>query len=586
MDGYDAPPFPHRASPALPSRGGETPFDARLMISRALPAVFALFAGLLLTRASAAAGVTYYIDARAGNDDAEGTDPQRAFKSLARASRLHLRAGDAVRLAAGQTHPGSLTLAAPSGSATEPVVIGSYSPAGARTDASGADRAVIDARGQANAIKITDGRHVVVRDMVIEADGGGLPAAEARTTTMRCGVLVDTSRPGDYGAIALENLWIRRVYFEDAGFRRSPGEVRTANGTQRYGWGIRFINQTPGARLSDLTVRGSRIEMTEHTGIKFTSPVDGIRDVKVVDNVVERTGGPGIQLSGVTGGHFRGNRVDRSGDASDSRQWGRGSGLWTWSCTDILIEHNRFTNANGPGDSAGCHIDFNCRNVIVQYNVSANNAGGFCEILGNNYNCAYRYNLSVNDGHRVKGQAGAFQEGKILWLSGYVGARRDPSGPFNSYIYNNTIYTSAELVAKVAFGASARGVLIANNIFYLEGASALVGGDQNRAEHLPAAAIEPLVFSHNLFLREDNWPIAAPVRDAQPLFGDPGFARAGGLEPADYVPSNAGLVRDRGMELHPLPGDPAGLAGGLAVTHDLLGRPIVGRPDLGAIEVP
>ena len=65
--------------------------------------------------------------------------------------------------------------------------------------------------------------------------------------------------------------------------------------------------------------------------------------------------------------------------------------------------------ANGPADSAGCHIDFNCDNVIVQYNLSVSNAGGFIEILGNNYNCSYRYNVSVNDGHRIKGKNNAFR---------------------------------------------------------------------------------------------------------------------------------------------------------------------------------
>ena len=121
-----------------------------------------------------------------------------------------------------------------------------------------------------------------------------------------------------------------------------------------------------------------------------------------------------MQFSGVTDGHIHHNKIDHSGSTADSRNWGRGSGLWTWSCSNIVIEHNRFENANGPGDSAGVHIDYNCNDVVIQYNLSANNAGGFCEILGNNYNCAYRYNISINDGYRVKGVNGAFQEGKIF----------------------------------------------------------------------------------------------------------------------------------------------------------------------------
>ena len=29
-----------------------------------------------------------------------------------------------------------------------------------------------------------------------------------------------------------------------------------------------------------------------------------------------------------------------------------------------LIEKNKFQNANGPADSAGCHIDFNCKTLL------------------------------------------------------------------------------------------------------------------------------------------------------------------------------------------------------------------------------
>jgi hypothetical protein len=545
-----------------------------------------LLAGALLAPALAHAAATYYIDALHGDDRAAGTSPAEAVRTLERASRLSLAPGDQLLLAAGQTHSGSLILEDVAGSAGAPITVGSFLPhPEVAADRTSPARAMIDARGHANGLLLRNARHVVVRDLVIQADGGGLRSARDRGANLRCGVRVETTKPGAYGNLVLENLHVRDVFFEEPGFTRSAAEVRSANGTQRYGWGIRFFANTPGSVLANLTVRGCRIENVAHTGLKFTAPADGIRDVLVLDNVVERTGGPGIQLSGVTRGIFRGNRVDRSGHAGDSRQWGRGSGLWTWTCTDILIERNRFTNANGPGDSAGCHIDFNCRNVIVQFNVSAGNAGGFCEILGNNFNCAYRYNLSINDGHRVKGRDGAFQEGKILWLSGYVGEKRAPTGPFNSYIYNNTIYTSAALVAKVAFGASARGVLIANNIFHLEGPGELVGGDQNRAERLTATAIAPLLFTHNLFLRADTWPDAAPLRDAQPIFGNADFAHPGGFEPEDYVPRNAALVRDRGIEIPPLPGDEIGLVTGLAVSHDLLGRPIVGRPDLGAIEL-
>jgi hypothetical protein len=242
-------------------------------------------------------------------------------------------------------------------------------------------------------------------------------------------------------------------------------------------------------------------------------------------------------------------------------------------------------HANGPGDSAGCHIDFNCNDVIVQYNFSAFNAGGFCEILGNNYNCSYRYNVSVNDGHRVKGQNGAFQEGKIFWLSGYNGRGNKRTGPFNSYFYNNTIYVSKDIVAKIAVDKASSGVLIANNIFCIEGESKAVLGDQYTPEKAGESSVQNIVFKNNLYLRDTNWPVDVLIQDQGKLFGDPGFGQAGGKEIRNYIPRNTSLVANKGMAISKIPGDNIGLKVGLQVKRDILGNPISGLPDLGAIEI-
>jgi hypothetical protein len=258
--------------------------------------------------------------------------------------------------------------------------------------------------------------------------------------------------------------------------------------------------------------------------------------------------------------------------------------LWTWGSSDIIIEHNEFRNANGPGDSAGCHIDFNCRNVIVQYNFSYKNAGGFIEILGNNFNCAYRYNVSVDDGHRVKGEDGAFQEGKTFWLSGYRGNQAQ-SGPFNSYIYNNTIYVSDSIVSKTAVTKVAEGVLVANNIFCIKGESQAVRGDQYKPESGGTGVVKHVIFENNLFLEASNWPADVLIKDRTPKFGNPDFVNPGGDGVADYIPQNTALIVNKGIEIPLLPGDDIGLLPGLAVKYDILGNKIVGQPDMGAIEI-
>lgn len=529
-----------------------------------------------LLAAALAHATTFYVDAKDGDDNAEGTSLEKPWRTLARAQRAELRPGDRLLLAAGMRHAGRLYFASLRGTAQSPITIGSYKRAGEEHS-----RAMIDGRGMRAALELRNCSYVVVSDLVVSADGG------APTGDMRCGVLVEADGSAEYRGIALMRLLVKSVSFENPGYRRPAADVRTPNGRVRYGWGIRFIVAAKSeAVLRDVIVRDCQIERVDHTGLKFTAPADGIRQV-IVENVsIADTGGPGIQMSGVSGGRFARLSVDRSGSTDDTRNWGRGSGLWTWDTKDVVIERSRFTNANGPGDSAGVHIDFNCQNVVVQYNLSANNAGGFCEILGNNRNCAYRYNISVNDGHRVKGRNGAFQEGKLFWLSGYVGDKQPARGPFNSYFYNNTIYVSDAIESKFAIAPTAAGVLVANNIFCVVGQSRRVAGDQSRSDKLAAAPVERAVMSHNLFLREDTWPKDLGLEDAAPVFGDPAFAAPGGERLADYIPGNSALVKDRGVPIAALRGDPIGLAIGLEVTTDILGRPITGAPDIGAIELP
>jgi hypothetical protein len=91
--------------------------------------------------------------------------------------------------------------------------------------------------------------------------------------------------------------------------------------------------------------------------------------------------------------------------------------------------------------------------------------------------------------------------------------------------------------------------------------------------------------SYNVFLTDSLLPDTLPLRDEHGIIGDPRFRKPGGLDAGDYVPGNAALVKDRGIPIPRLEGDEVGLRMGLAVREDILGNPIVGRPDIGAIEL-
>ncbi len=523
----------------------------------------------------------YYFEPVRGNDNNTGISTDQPFKNLNRLNEIDLQPGDSILLAAGNTFSGSIELQNISGRLDAPIVISSYFT----NPSEKLSNPTINAKGYRNGIYLENCSNIHVRDLTITADAGRFPSSEKPENSMRCGVLVKASEPKEFRNIHLGNIWIKDIFFEEEGFKRGKDEVRTANGTQSYGWGIRFINRTEGAYLKDILVKDCRVENVAHTGIKFTSSHVGISNIKLINNKVLRTGGPGIQMSRVKDGLIKGNLVNYSGSNDDTRKWGRGSGLWTWGSENIIIEHNYFMNANGPGDSAGCHIDFNCTDVVVQYNLSANNAGGFCEILGNNHNCAYRYNVSINDGYREKGKNGAFQEGKIFWLSGYAGSNKKRNGPFNSYFYNNTIYVSKDIVAKIAVDKASSGVFIANNIFCFEGPGQAVLGDQYNPEKAGESAVKNIVFKNNLYLSKSNWPKEILIQDAEMIIGNPEFVNAGGLGMKDYYPKNTALIKDRGIEIARIPEDSIGLKIGLKVQEDILGNEIDGSPDLGAIEI-
>ncbi len=536
----------------------------------------------------------YYVHPEMGNDTNRGTSKQAAWKSLDKVSNSRFRAGDRVLFAAGTRLSGRLVIEEQEGSVEAPIVFSSYR-VGEDTHAH------IDGRGELSAVAIINSNHIHLEGLMVSAEGGGIPKevererrkmlerGEELEVLMRIGILVETTKVRDFENIHFDNLIIKNVFFHEKGFVRDRAETHTMGGTQEYGFGIRFFVRN-GGHLDNVRIANSSIQSVSHTGVKFTViPKTGgsINDIVIENNRLYRTGGPGIQISRSYNIHAHHNVVNQSGSVHDSRNWRRGSGMWVWGSENVLVEYNQFLNANGTNDSAGFHVDFNCNNVIVQYNLSRNNAGGFIEILGNNYNSAYRYNVSINDGGRNKGENEATHDGKVLWLSGYVGHRKKPHGPYNSYIYNNTIYVREDMLAKFAIVKWAEGIVIANNIFHVVGKARnvvrgqLYNPNKKQKERQRAHSF----FENNLFLKKGTWPKQIAIQPKNTIIGDVGFVNAGGKNIRDYIPQNKKLVKNRGVDIPRSKGDPIGLMLGLAVEKDILGNPIIGKPDMGAVEM-
>lgn len=546
--------------------------------------MFKIFSLLLffISSQNSAISATYYFDSVNGSDLNQGISSEKPFRTLNKINEIDFNSGDSILLSNGSYFSGNIKLID-----KNDIHISNYNNQEKTYP-------IINSKGHIAGVYIENSSNISVSNIQVTANGGGVIEEYENLSTnkitdkaiMRAGILVNVSKKKIFKNILIDNVIVSNVFFEDLGFKRDPSEVRTSMGTQAYGFGIRFFNSSQSGSIEGIIVSNCFIENVGHTGIKMTSSIGKrFKNIEVSNNRLLRTGGPSIQFSRVEDLHVYGNEVKFSGSPDDSRKWGRGSGLWTWGSSNVLIEKNSFMYANGPADSAGVHIDFNCDNVIIQHNLSVGNAGGFIEILGNNYNCSYRYNISVNDGHRIKGQNNAFQEGKTFWLSGFIGGGRERNGPFNSYIYNNTIYVKEDIISKIAVDKASNGVLVANNIFHIEGDSEFVLGDQYRPDKGGGNKIKNVFFENNLFLKDSYWPKDVLIQPLNSLFGNANFKNGGGEKISNYIPLNNKLIKDKGVVINNIYNDSIGLKGGLNVEFDILGNKIKDLPDLGAIEL-
>ena len=517
-----------------------------------------------------------FVDSINGNDNNSGSKNE-PFYSLEKINDTKLTDGSSIFLANGSMFKGSINLIN-----NKDITITNYI---GRSESN--DKPIIDANGLLSGILIENSSDINISNIHITGNGGNESANPHKLikTDLRAGVLYIVSDNLIHKNLTIDNVDLKNIFFQDEGFERNPKEVKTPNGTQSYGWGIRILNLSDKGNLEDIVIKNSLIENISHSGIRVKGKLDNkFKNVKVFNNKLIKTGGPGMVFNSTYNLHAYGNDINFSGSPDDSRKWGRGSGLWTWGSSLGLIEKNKFQNANGPADSAGCHIDFNCTDIVVQYNLSRNNAGGFVEILGNNYNCSYRYNVSINDGHRVKGEGNNFQQGKSFWLSGFAGNGKNRIGPFNSYIYNNTVFANKEIVSKIAVDKGSKGVFVANNIFYFEGETAMVLGDQYKPDPGGNGTIENVFFENNLFL-ENNWPKEVLIQPKNSIIGDPLFQNLGGRNIVDYYPNNIDLIKDKGVRIKNIINDSIGIRIGLEIERDILGNKIVNLPDIGAIEI-
>lgn len=566
----------------------------------------------------------YYIDPYLGDDANDGTSPARAWRTLSSVSQSVYVPGVRILLRRGATHHGQLFLNNVAGAPGSPIIIGAYG--------AGESRPVIDATLEDAAIKLGYVEYVEIEDMELVGKGikvelwGRWRSNPWEHFHFRNLYIHDVAGAGismtvsNLGPFTINDVSITDSVFENIGgagitINKWAGEgvltVKELSGPDVNRVAGLYTN-VPSVNLSNENAEGATFDVTvddsgavidvavaeKGAGYKSNDllevldvdlgsggaenlsfrvdldqpaePNEYYHDHLLIEgNRLTNIDGAGIQVGKIRSGIIRNNVVLDPGRDYNAA----GSGLWTWYCgttdTVFLVERNVFRGSQGVTDSCGAHIDIGCVNNIYQYNLSEGNEGGFVEILGKSRNCVYRYNISINDGGRSPGRSG-----NTIYFGGYTGIRGPYLGPYNSYVYNNTIYVRPDISADFSIGASTAGALIANNVFYLQGDVPVGAVDLNALN---------IVMDNNLIYQQAI-PSARFDVFTRNYDADPQFKNTGGLESEDYIPLNVDDLIDRSLELYRLPGDSVGVLGGFAVTEDFFGNPIVGQPDIGAIE--
>ena len=317
----------------------------------------------------------------------------------------------------------------------------------------------------------------------------------------------------------LENFSFNNLYIHD--IYPTPDIANNIH----LGYGIKLETQSDTVSgllntISNVKVINTTISETGHYGFWIKSlGLNGIDSVKnnqiLVENCVfEHTGGSGFVPNKSKNVLVQDCIFNHTGSSINNRMWKRGSGMWPFDCKNVVAQHNKFMNAHGPMDSYGSHIDYGNENVVFQYNYSYNNEGGFAEILGDNINCGYRYNISVNDGYREDPNGTPWdKKGKIFWVSNFCGQNPIRCPSIGTFIYNNTVFVNDTLNPEIYFWPDVGDVHLYNNLI-------AVGQNGQTIPTLLENDPNDLYISHNLFYDSSRIDMDSNLEN-NALYGDP-----------------------------------------------------------------
>ena len=438
----------------------------------------------------------YYISTSLGDDNNTGLNPQFPINSIDKLNTFTFHPGDSILFKAGESWEGMFWLKG-SGDSSNSIIVDIYG---------GVGKATIDGNGYQSSILIYDDEYITINNLILYNENTHLDTlgntklvagfAGASNTwgsgkNIRFGIKV-VATTHSLSGFRFNNLNIHNIY-------PTPSSSQNTH----KGYGIKLETQSDTSNflfntISDVKISNCYFHHTGHYGIWIKSiglnNIDSIKnfDIDIINCDFQDTGGSGFVPNKSKNILVQDCFFNHCGSSVDNRMWKRGSGMWTFDCKNVIVQNNYFMNAHGPQDSYGAHIDYGNENVVFQYNYSYNNEGGFVEILGDNINCGYRYNISVNDGYRIDPNNSPWdKKGKIFWISNYCGS--GPRCPNTAtFIYNNTVFINDSINPEIYFWPNVGDVHLFNNIIY-------VGSNGQKIPTLLQNTSNSLNISHNVF---------------------------------------------------------------------------------------
>lgn len=505
-------------------------------------------------------GKDYYLDATNGRDDAAGTSPRTAWRTLARANATTFAPGDRILLKAGEQWHDEQLWPKGSGSAGRPITISAYGDAHARRPyiaTNGKVPSPFKADGTKNPETVGLTGAIVLRNQqYFEIDNVELSNDDDFATNITTGSYVrdgiavsinaDLLEPG--ADSVMDHFRVTDVYVHDLDgpstwqkihYGAVNFQVFGARSYKEYGTG--------GHHFRDVRIEDNTFVNVELHAVQFAFnwfAADGrdagqydesgkfhegweqlwvrtrdlySRDVYIGHNYAESIGQGAFQFANSQRMTAEYNEVNGFLERYDAVS----CGLYLWAGADSVMQYNEvYGGPDNEYDGTPWDLEYTNFNVTYQFNYSHDNAAGWMAYMGNSSNSVARYNLSVNDNG--------------VLVKNMLSTNYSPT-----YFVNNTfVYDGADLdyVHDETFLSR---VYFLNNIFY----------NTSKSEPTPwyrrTGALRQAVFSNNDYFEAGGTHSGQEPADQAGLRADPRFVG----DPAEYV-TGAGVDRIRKSAAH------------------------------------